>query len=241
MSGARILVIEDEEPLRLALADALAAEGFSVLQAADGERGLALALAEGPDLVLLDLMLPGRDGFSVLKAIRQDRLSCAALILSARGEEWGRVQGFEYGADDYLVKPFSTRELLLRIRALLARAAGDTPGMREAGGKVRIGAALVDFASYTVTRGGTRIGLSRRELDLLRYFLAHEGQVLDRARFLDEVWGAHADPTPRTIDTHVLKLRKKLEEVPEAPRHLLTVHGLGYRFSRRGEDEGGAR
>ena len=231
----RILVIEDEDPLRMALVDALTAEGFVVQEAADGERGLELALAEGPDVVLLDLMLPGRDGFSVLRAIREDRLSSAVLILSARGEEWDRIQGFEYGADDYLVKPFSTRELLLRIRAILSRSAGATPGMREEGGKVRIGSALVDFASYTVTRGDERTGLSRRELDLLRFFLAHEGQVLDRAQLLDEVWGRDAEPTHRTIDTHVLKLRKKLEERPDAPRHLLTVHGVGYRFSRLGE------
>ncbi len=233
--GTRILVIEDEEPLRMALVDALTAEGFSVCEAGDGETGLALALSEGPDVVLLDLMLPGRDGFSVLRAIREDRLSSAVLILSARGEEWDRVQGFEYGADDYLVKPFSTRELMLRIRAILSRAGGDTPGLREEGGKVRIGAALVDFASYTVTRDGARTGLSRRELDLLRYFLAHEGQTLDRGRLLDDVWGRESDSTHRTIDTHVLKLRKKLEEQPEAPRHLLTVHGVGYRFTRRPE------
>jgi DNA-binding response OmpR family regulator len=233
--GVRILVIEDEEPLRMALVDVLSAEGFEVREAADGERGLELALAEGPDVVLLDLMLPGRDGFSVLRAIREDRLSSAVLILSARGEEWDRIQGFEFGADDYLVKPFSTRELLLRIRAILSRSAGDTPGMREEGGKVRIGSALVDFASYTVTRDGERTGLSRREMDLLRTFLAHEGQVLDRARLLDEIWGRDSDSTHRTIDTHVLKLRKKIEERPEAPRHLLTVHGVGYRFCRLGE------
>ena len=233
---ARILVIEDEEPLRMALVDALTAEGYAVLEAADGERGLALALSEGPDVVLLDLMLPGRDGFSVLRAIREDRLSSAVLILSARGEEWDRVQGFEYGADDYLVKPFSTRELFLRIAAILSRSAGATPGLREEGGKVRIGPAVVDFASYTVTRDGERTGLSRRELDLLRYFLAHEGRTLERGQMLDDVWGRESDSTHRTIDTHVLKLRKKLEERPDAPRHLLTVHGVGYRFSRRGEE-----
>lgn len=231
----RILVIEDEEPLRMALVDALRAESFEVLEAADGEAGLELALREGPDVVLLDLMLPKRDGFSVLKALREDRLSAAVIILSARGEEWDRVQGFEYGADDYVVKPFSTRELLLRIQAVLARSSGTTPGLREEGGKVRIGDALVDFAAYTVARAGRQEGLSRRELDLLRTFLAHEGEVLDRGSLLDLVWGRDADPTVRTIDTHVLKLRKKIEVRPEAPRHILTVHGVGYRFSRRGE------
>jgi len=231
----RILVIEDEEPLRMALVDALRAESFEVLEAADGEEGLQTALREGPDVILLDLMLPKRDGFSVLRALREDRLSSAVIILSARGEEWDRVQGFEYGADDYVVKPFSTRELLLRIQAVLARSTGDTPGLRDDGGKVRIGQALADFAAYTVTREGKNEGLSRRELDLLRTFIAHEGEVLDRGSLLDMAWGRDADPTARTIDTHVLKLRKKLEEQPEKPRHILTVHGVGYRFSRLGE------
>jgi len=236
VSGAklRVLLVEDEEPLRMALADALQAEGFEVLQAADGEAGLALALSEGPDVVLLDLMLPRRDGFSVLRAIREDRLSSAVIILSARGEEWDRVQGFEYGADDYVVKPFSTRELVLRMRAVLNRAGGATPGMAE-GAKVRVGDALIDFAAYTVTRDGKRHGLSRRELDLLRFLIEHDGETLERGRLLDDVWGKGEYPTARTIDTHVLKLRKKLEISPEAPRHILTVHGVGYRFSRRGE------
>jgi two-component system alkaline phosphatase synthesis response regulator PhoP len=231
----RVLVIEDEEALRMALGDALRAEGFLVLEAADGERGLALALAEAPDVVLLDLMLPGRDGFSVLRAIREDRLSSAVVILSARGEEWDRVQGFEYGADDYVVKPFSTRELLLRVRAVAQRSSGATPGLREEGGRVRIGDAVVDFAAYTVERNDRREGLSRRELELLRFLLAHEGEALDRGRLLDEVWGRDEFPTARTVDTHVLKLRKKLEPRPDAPRHILTVHGVGYRFSRHGE------
>jgi DNA-binding response OmpR family regulator len=133
------------------------------------------------------------------------------------------------------VLPFSTRELVLRLRAVLARASGATPGLREEGGRVRIGAAVVDFAAYTLERDGARHGLSRKELDLLRCFLLHEGEALERGRLLDEVWGRDADPTARTVDTHVLKLRKKLEHEPERPRHILTVHGVGYRFSRRGE------
>ncbi len=230
----RVLVIEDEEPLRMALVDALRGEKFSVLEAADGETGLSLALREAPDLVLLDLMLPKRDGFSVLRAMRQDRLESAVIILSARGEEWDRVQGFEYGADDYVVKPFSTRELLLRIHAVLRRADGDAPGMTAPTGKVRIGSVSVDFAGYCVERGERREGLSRKELDLLRYFMAHPGQALDRKRLLDDVWGSDDFPTTRTIDMHVLKLRKKIEDDPEAPRLIQTVHGVGYRFDPRG-------
>jgi two-component system alkaline phosphatase synthesis response regulator PhoP len=232
----RILVVEDEEPLRMALVDALEAEGFEVLAAADGEAGLALALREGPDVVLLDVMLPRRDGFSVLRAIREDRLTAPVIILSARGEEWDRVQGFEYGADDYVVKPFSMRELLMRVRAVLKRSEGGVPGLELSSGRARFGAVEVDFAAYTLTRDGKRHGLSRRELELLRYFLAHEGEALDRLRLLSDVWGPDESPTTRTIDTHVLKLRKKLEADPERPRHLVTVHGVGYRFSKGGED-----
>jgi DNA-binding response OmpR family regulator len=230
--NARALVIEDEEPLRLALCDALRAEGFTVLEAADGETGLALALREGPELVLLDLMLPGRDGFSVLQALREDRLAASVIILSARGEEWDRVQGFQYGADDYVVKPFSMRELLLRIRAVLERAQGSVPGVATGDGKVRVGGATIDFAAYTLERGGVRHGLSRKELDLLRYLLAHEGKALTRERILDAVWGADEFPTTRTIDMHVLKPgapaphrdgpRRRLPLPPRARRAALT-------------------
>jgi two-component system alkaline phosphatase synthesis response regulator PhoP len=225
-----VLVVEDEDALRMALVDALRGEGWRVMEAADGEAGLAIALREAPDLVLLDLMLPKRDGFSVLRALREDRLESAVIILTARGEEWDRVQGFEYGADDYVVKPFSTRELLLRIHAVLRRAEGDAPGVQSSKGKVRVGSVQVDFAGYCVERNGRREGLSRREIDLLRYFLAHPGVVLDRTRLLDDVWGSDEFPTTRTVDMHVLKLRKKIEDDPESPRLIQTVHGVGYRF-----------
>lgn len=232
MSGERILVVEDELALRTALGDALESEGFGVLVAADGAKGLELALREGPDLILLDLMLPELDGFSVLRRLREDRLSSAVMILSARGEEWDRIQGFEVGADDYLVKPFSMRELLLRIRALLKRSEGGTPGMDLDGGRMRIGAATVDFAGYTFERGDERGGLSRMELELLRCFLAREGEALDRLTLLDEVWGPDSDSTPRTVDMHVMKLRKKLEPDASSPAHFVTVHGVGYKFLR---------
>ncbi len=228
-AGARVLIVEDEEPLRMALADALSAEGFEVIEAGDGEAGYELAVREDPDLVLLDLMLPRRDGFSVLKGLRQDRLTAPVMILSARGEEWDRVQGFEFGADDYLVKPFSMRELLMRVQALLRRANGGTPGVVQRG-SARFGAVEVDFAGYSLKRGGEQHGLSRKELELLRYFLEHEGQALERGAILDAVWGADEYPTTRTIDTHVLKLRKKIEAHPDHPEHLLTVHGVGYKF-----------
>ena len=233
MTKHRVLVIEDEKLLRMALVDALTSEGFDVMEAMDGEAGLALALAEGPDLILLDLMLPKRDGFSVLKALREDRLASHVIILSSRGEEWDRVQGFEYGADDYVVKPFSMRELLLRIGALARRDSGGAPGIEDASGRVKIGEVEVDFAAYCVVRGTERVGLSRRELELLRYFLTYEGKALDRLKILTDVWADTGSPTTRTIDTHVLKLRKKIERDPADPIHLQTVHGVGYRFVRR--------
>jgi len=226
----RILVIEDEESIRVPLVDTLEDEGFEVLAAADGERGRQLALTEDPDVVLLDLMLPSVDGFTILRDLRRDRVSAAVIILSARGEEWDRVQGFEYGADDYVVKPFSMRELLLRVRAQLERLRGATPGVSEQATSARFGAVEVDFGAYTLERNGERIGLSRLELDLLRFFLDHPDQVFDRDVLLDRVWGPHAASGPRTVDTHILKLRKKIEPDPEAPRHLLTVRHVGYKF-----------
>ncbi len=185
-------------------------------------------------MILLDLMLPEMDGFQVLRRLRADRSTALVIVLSARGEEWDRIQGFETGADDYMVKPFSMRELSMRVRALLARAKGGAPGLETSSGKVRFGRVELDFGAYSLVHAGKRHALSRRELDLLRYFLAHEGEVLDRLRLLSDVWGADAYPTPRTVDTHVLKLRKKIEERADEPRHIQTVHGVGYRFSRDG-------
>lgn len=230
MKNQRILLVEDEDALRMALSDTLTSEGYQVLEAADGEQGFAVAIEEGPDLILLDLMMPKRDGFSVLRGLREDRMVTPVIILSARGEEWDRIQGFEYGADDYLVKPFSSRELLLRIEVALRRSTGATPGLPIEDGKARFGACVVDFAGYCVERDGKRHGLSRKELDLLRYFMENAGEVLPRTQLLDDVWGADEFPTTRTIDTHVLKLRKKIEASPESPQHIQTVHGVGYKF-----------
>ncbi len=233
-TAARVLLIEDEESIRLPLVDLLEDEGFQVLAAEDGERGLELAPREDPDLILLDLMLPRLDGFGVLRALRRDRLEAPVIVLTARGEEWDRIQGFEHGADDYVVKPFNERELLLRVRALLRRSAGRAPGVSDLPERARFGAATVDFAGYNLERDGERLPLVRLELELLRYFLAHEGEVLSRERLLDEVWGAEAYPTTRTVDTHVLKLRKKVEPDPERPRYLLTVRGVGYKYQAQG-------
>ena len=235
----RILVVEDEEPIRMALVDTLVSEGYDVLEAPDGEAAVRIALVEDPDAILLDLMLPKKDGFEVLRALREDRLTAPVLILSARGEELDRIKGFEYGADDYVVKPFSTAEVLARLRAALARKGGATPGVGEVEdvGSVRFGDVEIDFNAYSLVHAGERHGLSRREMDLLRYFLKHDGETLARTKLVDEVWGVMPGtgepPTTRTVDQHVMKLRKKIEVDATQPRHLATVHGVGYRFKKR--------
>lgn len=227
-----VLIVEDEAPIRMAVTDALRANGYQVLEAEDGEEGERLALRESVDLILLDLMLPKRDGFAVLRNLRSDRLAVPIIMLTARGEEFDRVQGFEFGADDYIVKPFSMSELLLRIRALLRRSEGGAPGIEGLGDRVRFGDTEIDFAAFSVICAGTRHGLSRKELDLMRYFLRYEKETLDRLRLLSDVWDPDSESTMRTVDQHVLKLRKKIEPDPKSPRHLITVHGVGYRFER---------
>ncbi|MBC8406016.1 MAG: response regulator transcription factor [Planctomycetes bacterium] len=231
MSAIRVLIVEDEDPLRMALNDALAAEGYLVEEAADGDIGCRLALENTPDVILLDLMLPGRDGYSILKEVRQARINVPIIILSARGEEWDRIQGFEFGADDYLVKPFSTKELLLRMRVALRRNGGDDSSDDVSAGKQIIGDVEVDFGGYCLVKDGQQVGLSRKEMDLLKFFLGRPGITLSRAEILDHVWGNDEFPTNRTIDTHVLKLRKKLERCPDNPKILITVHGVGYKLA----------
>lgn len=231
LSG-RVLVIEDEDAIRIPLVDALTDEGLDVLEAADGDAGLALALREDPDVILLDLMLPGCDGFELLRRLRRDRCTTPVVIMSARGEEWDRLQGFELGADDYVVKPFSTRELLLRVRVQLERARGGAVGLAAGLNTFAFGDVSVDARGYTLTRAGQTHDLSRLELDLLRYLFERAGEVFTRDQLLDAVWGRSAASGPRTVDTHVLKLRKRIEADPAAPQHLLTVRNVGYKFLR---------
>jgi two-component system alkaline phosphatase synthesis response regulator PhoP len=222
----RILVVEDESALRLALSDRLRSEGYEVEVAADGERGWASARQGGFDLLLLDVMLPGRSGFDLLRDLRREGVTAPVLMLTARGEVLDRVLGLKLGADDYLVKPFETAELLARIEALLRRAQPDTEAGTFAFGDVR-----VDFRRVEVTRAGAAVELSALEFRLLRYFVEHRGEVLSRDRLLDEVWGYSAEVYSRTVDQHVATLRRKIEADPRRPRHIVTVHGLGYRFT----------
>jgi two-component system alkaline phosphatase synthesis response regulator PhoP len=226
----RILLVEDDAPIREALADALRSDGYEVLTAGDGTRGLELGLTQDPDLVVLDLMLPGIDGFEVLRRLRADQVATPVLVLTARGLEEDRVRGLDLGADDYMMKPFSLSELLARVRARL-RAWDRERGFAD-GRVLRFGGVTVDFDAHSAVRDGEDLRLSPKELELLRFLAAREGRAVSRAQLLAGVWGDE-EVVSRVIDTAILGLRKKVETDPAHPRHVLSVRGLGYRFERR--------
>jgi two-component system alkaline phosphatase synthesis response regulator PhoP len=221
----RILVVDDEPQMVRGLVDNLRFEGYQTLAAADGREALALAAAEAPDLILLDVMMPGMSGWDVCRELRARGLTMPVIMLTARGEEADRVQGLELGADDYVTKPFGLRELLARIRAVLRR-----PGPRQALDTYAFGDVRLQFRARVAFKAGREVKLTRKEFDLLRYLVEARGEVVTRDRLLDEVWGYEHFPTTRTVDTHVLRLRQKFEDDPERPRHIVTVHGQGYRF-----------
>ncbi len=221
MSGEHILVIEDDAAILAGLEAKLALEGFLVSAARDGERARRLLEVASPDLLLLDLMLPGIDGLSLLRWLRQRDSRVPVLIISARGREEDKIAGLRAGADDYLSKPFGLGEMLARIDALLRRARG---AVRTAA----LGQVTVDLDSGRVTRDGSEVPLSRTELNLLGCLLRRRGQVVSRDAILQNVWGTAPSADARAVDYHVLNLRKKLEEDPAQPRWILTRHGLGY-------------
>jgi two-component system, OmpR family, alkaline phosphatase synthesis response regulator PhoP len=224
----RILLIEDEAGLVRTLKDLLARRGYTVESKTTGEEGLALAVDREFELILLDVMLPGIDGFEVCRRIRRAKIRIPILMLTARGQISDKVLGFEGGADDYVTKPFDPDELLARIGALLRRASfskADDLRTFEFDGK------RVDFVKSQLIRDGKPIDLSERESRLLRYFIEHKGEIITRETLLQEVWGYQAVPLTRTVDVHIVWLRQKIEEDPRNPRHILTVHGQGYRFS----------
>jgi DNA-binding response OmpR family regulator len=222
---ARILIIDDEPEMVRGLEDNLRFEGYQTLSATSGADGLALALREGPDLVLLDVTMPRLSGWDVLRGLREKQRDIPVIMLTARGEEADRVLGLELGADDYVSKPFSLRELLARVRAVLRR-----PGPRQRLETFAFGDVRLHVRARQVFKAGREVRLTRKEFDLLRYLVEHQGEVVMRDRLLDEVWGYEQFPTTRTVDTHVLRLRQKLESDPDRPVHLLTVHGQGYRL-----------
>ncbi len=222
----KILVVEDDASIRLGLAKNLEFEGYEVIQAKDGEQGHELAFSEQPDLIVLDLMLPGMNGYEICRSVRKHDPTVAILILSAKGFETDKVLGLDVGADDYVVKPFSVKEVLARVRALLRKR----KAMSGESESFRFGRAEVDFEGRVVRVDGHVIETSKKEFELLRLFVRNRGRVLSRDQILNHVWGYDYDGTPRTIDNFVQKLREKVERDPDAPDHIRTVRGVGYLF-----------
>jgi len=227
---SRVLVVEDNPDLAFGLRNNLEIEGYDVIVADDGPSGLTRAREALPDLVILDLMLPGMDGYRVLRALRSEGFERPVLILTARGEEADKVIGFRNGADDYVTKPFGVLELLARIEALLRRATGGARPQTSAA--ERFGDVEVDRAARTVTREGIPVYLAPMEFELLLALLHRRGAVATRQELMREVWGHRAVVVSRTVDTHIAELRRKLERDPAEPRHILTVRKAGYRLER---------
>jgi two-component system alkaline phosphatase synthesis response regulator PhoP len=226
MPEHRILVIEDEPDLLRGLELNLKAEGYGVLTSTRGETAIKQALKDRPDLVLLDVMLPGMNGFDVCQELRRKGFQAPIIILTAKSEEVDRVVGLTIGADDYVTKPFGIRELLARIRVRLRRhyeAVDDVS-------KLKFGNVEVDFEKHDATRGGRRIEMTGKEFDVLRLLARHRGEIVTRDKLLNEVWGYESYPTTRTVDNHILRLRQKLEEEPGNPRYILSIYGEGYKF-----------
>ncbi len=222
----RILVVDDEPAIVRGLEDNLRFEGYQTVSATNGEDGLARALSEAPDLVLLDVMMPKMSGWDVCRELRRRGVGVPVIMLTARGAEVDRVLGLELGADDYVTKPFSLRELLARVRAVLRR-----PGPRQKFEEFAFGDVRIRLRGRQVFRAGREVRLTRKEFDLLVFLVEHRGEVVTRERLLDEVWGYERFPTTRTVDTHVLRLRRKFESDPDRPVWILTVHGQGYKFA----------
>src|SRR5512136_135502 len=223
----KILIVEDEESILVPLADNLKLEGYEVATATDGRQGLALAQEKRHDLLILDIMLPGMDGFEICRRLRQAGVGVPILVLTAKSQEIDKVLGLELGADDYVTKPFSSRELLARVKALLRRGKEPGPDMDTCA----FGNVEVDFRKYEARKSGKPIFLTALEFSLLRCLIAHRDEVVSRDAVLDEVWGKSVYVDPRTVDKHVSSLRKKLEDEPDSPRHIVGVRGVGYRFA----------
>jgi two-component system alkaline phosphatase synthesis response regulator PhoP len=235
----KILIVEDDLAIAQGLQEALAADGYTVECVMDGRTGLERARSGSPALVILDIMLPRMSGLEVAKRLRDEGRSLPIILLTARAEEDDRVLGLFLGADDYVTKPFSVRELLARVRSVLRRT--QTSGGKSPLQVFRFGNVTVDLKRQSATKGGSSIDLSAREFRLLRFLIEHAGEMLSRERLLNEVWGYDVFPTTRTVDNHIARLRKKIEDDPERPQYILTQRGAGYVFEADGtEPEGGS-
>ena len=222
----RILVVEDDLSILTGVSMNLGYEGYEVLQAQDGARGLEMAVTDRPDLIVLDVMMPRLNGYEVLRELRSRGVRTPGLVLSAKGMERDKVLGLDLGADDYVVKPFGVAELMARVKAVLRRRWG------EDGEVVRFGEVAVNLGTRAVTRGDAPVELTAQEFKLLIHLVSNPGRTFSREELLSGAWGIDYEGTPRTVDTFVRQLRQKLEPDPEAPRYILTARGLGYRFER---------
>jgi len=223
----RVLVIEDDAAILEGLVDSLESEGYRVEGVRSGTEGCRRFFDQTPDVLVLDLMLPGMSGYEICRKIREANVDTPVLMLTARSDEADRVLGLDLGADDYVTKPFSVRELLARVRALLRRRSAGPPQPPE---RLQVGDLVIDFRGYDARKGGERLALTPKEFGLLRVLVARTGSVVTRNELLDEVWGYEATPTTRTVDNHVASLRTAIEPDPARPRYLLTVHRVGYKW-----------
>jgi DNA-binding response OmpR family regulator len=221
----KILIVEDNLDLANGLELNLKKEGYKVFKATTGEDGLKIAIHDCPDLIILDIMLPGISGLDVCRELRNKSIEIPIIMLTAKSDELDRVVGLELGADDYITKPFGVRELLARVRVCLRRQPPQTEMPRY-----RFGHVEIDFEKYRATARNKALELTQKEFDLIRFLIRNRDTVLSRDRLLDEVWGYESYPTTRTVDTHILKLRKKLEDDPANPKYILSVYGGGYKF-----------
>jgi two-component system alkaline phosphatase synthesis response regulator PhoP len=223
---SKILIVEDEPDMVMGLRDNFEFEGYEVITASDGATGLERAREHKPDLIVLDIMLPRLSGLEVCKTLRSEGHGMPILMLTARGQEIDKVVGLELGADDYVTKPFSIREVLARVRAILRR----TDGTKKRLARYRFGDVDLDFETYRATKGSSPLELSPREFELLRYLIERKGETVTRDQLLQDVWGYGDYPSTRTVDTHIAKLRAKIGDSGSEPRYVLTIHGSGYKF-----------
>jgi DNA-binding response OmpR family regulator len=222
----RVLIVEDDQAMAVALQDGFEYEGYSVTVARDGGVGLRLALQKEVDLIILDVMLPKVSGFDICKQLRNTDNSVPIIMLTARGQEIDKVLGLRIGADDYVTKPFSFMELMARVEALLRRASKHVEKLET----YQFGEVVLDFKNFRVTKAGKVLDLSPREFKIMKYFVEHRGEIITRNQLLDAVWGYNSFPLTRTVDMHVAKLRQKIEDISCDPRHIITVHRVGYKF-----------
>jgi two-component system alkaline phosphatase synthesis response regulator PhoP len=222
----KILVVEDDPAISKGLIENLEQEHYKVVSADDGEKGYKMAKRENPDLIILDIMLPSKNGYEICQDLRKESIATPIIMLTGKGEEADKVLGLELGADDYVTKPFSIRELLARVRAVLRRKFEAEHDISE----YSFGDVHLDFKKMEATKGKKQLKVSAKEFEILKFFAKREGQVITRNAFLDEVWGYEVYPTTRTVDNYILSVRKKIEDNPSRPKHLLTVHTAGYKF-----------